>query len=129
MGAWVLMLACCLLTPLLMWGAGELMLARPPRAINAVVGYRTRRSMMNQDTWDFANRQMALIWRRWGLGMLAAALGGMLPLLSRANDDMVYWWGLVIMALEVIVLCASIVPVERALRRTFDEDGARKESL
>ena len=27
----------------------------PPKSINYLYGYRTRRSMRNQDTWDFAN--------------------------------------------------------------------------
>ena len=125
MGAWILMLLCNLITPLVMWGVGCVFLAWPPREINAVIGYRTKRSMVNQETWDFANRRMALVWRRWGLCMLAAVMGGMLPLLGRA-DDLVYGWGLALMMLEVVVLVVSIVPVERALKRTFHEDGTRK---
>ena len=128
MGAWVMMLVCNLLTPLIMWGAGEMLLAWPPKEINGIVGYRTRRSMVNQDTWDFANRQAGLIWRRWGLGMLAAVLAGMLPMLGRVDDGMVYGWGMAILAVEMIVLCVSIVPVERALKRTFHENGSRKDS-
>ena len=128
MGAWVMMLVSNLLTPLIMWGAGEMLLAWPPKEVNGVVGYRTRRSMVNQDTWDFANRQIALIWRRWGVGMLAAVLAGMLPMLGCVDDGMVYGWGMAILAVEMIVLCVSIVPVERALKRTFHEDGSRKDS-
>ena len=127
MAAWVLMLACNLLTPMIMWAVGKVFLAWPPREINAVVGYRTRRSMVNQETWDFANRRMALIWRRWGLGMLAAAIAGMLPLLGRASENMVYGWGMMIMALELVVMVLSILPVERALKGAFNEDGTRKE--
>ena len=127
MTAWGLMLVCNLLTPMIMWAVGKAFLAWPPRNINAVIGYRTKRSMMNQETWDFANRQMALIWQRWGLGMLVAAISGMLPLLGRASENMVYGWGMAIMALELIVMALSILPVERALKHAFDEDGTRKE--
>ena len=127
MTAWIIMLACNLLTPIAMWAVGEAFLAWPPRKINAVVGYRTKRSMVNQETWDFANRRIALIWRRWGLGMLAAAIAGMLPLLGRASENMVYGWGMAIMALELVVMILSILPVERALKDAFDENGTRKE--
>ena len=34
-------------------------LKRPPKKINHFYGYRTRRSMANQEIWDFANRQSA----------------------------------------------------------------------
>ena len=127
MGAWVMMFICNLLTPLTMWTVGEAFLRWPPRDINALVGYRTARSMRNQDTWDFANRRMALLWRRWGLCMLAAVIGGMAPLLGRADDDLIYGWGMAILMLEMVVLVASVVPVERALKNAFHEDGTRKE--
>ena len=32
---------------------------KPPKKINHLYGYRTRRSMANQEVWDFANRQSA----------------------------------------------------------------------
>ena len=121
------MFICVLLTPLTMWGVGVVFLNHPPREINGFIGYRTKRSMRNQETWDFANRRMALLWRRWGLGLLAASIGGMMPLLGRESGDFVYWWGLGLMLVQVVVLVASIVPVERALKRTFHEDGTRKE--
>ena len=39
-------------------------LKKPPKKINHLYGYRTRRSMANQEIWDFANHQSAKdFWR------------------------------------------------------------------
>jgi uncharacterized membrane protein len=56
-----------------------LLLRRPPKRINMFYGYRTGRSMLNQDTWDEANRYCALLMRRFGqfsilLGFIAALI-------------------------------------------------------
>ena len=41
-----------------------LIIARyPPKKINHLYGYRTTRSMLNQDCWDFANKySTVLMW-------------------------------------------------------------------
>jgi len=53
-------------------------LKRPPKKINHWYGYRTRRSMANQEIWDFANRQSAKdFWR-----VAIATMGTGLVLLS-----------------------------------------------
>ena len=129
MTAWVLMFGCNLLTPLLMAAIGEIFLRWPPRDINALIGYRTRRSMSSQEAWNFAQRRMALCWRRMGWWMVPAVVAGMLPLLGRADDSTVYGWGMAIMTLELAVMVMSILPVERALRGAFNEDGTRKERV
>lgn len=51
MGFWIFMLMMNLLIPLSMIGFGWMFLKSPPKEINAVFGYRTRRSMLNPDTW------------------------------------------------------------------------------
>ena len=38
-----------------------------PEKINATFGYRTKRSMRNKDTWNFANHYGGQVWRRIGI--------------------------------------------------------------
>ncbi len=45
-----LILSVCFIIP------GLFLYYKPPRDINKVIGYRTKRSMKNQDSWDFANK-------------------------------------------------------------------------
>ena len=51
-GFWVYMLFMCLLTPAMMIGFGKYFMKGGPKQINGVFGYRTPRSMKNQETWS-----------------------------------------------------------------------------
>lgn len=44
-----------LLIPVTMAGLGLLFTKKPPSSINAVFGYRTKRSRASQAAWDFAH--------------------------------------------------------------------------
>ena len=46
----------------------------PPKKINWVIGYRTRKSMKNEEDWKFANQYCGRIWIITGLIMLAVTL-------------------------------------------------------
>jgi len=56
MGFRIFMLIVVLLIPLTMLFFGWLLFRRTPKEINYVYGYRTKRSMMNEETWRFANQ-------------------------------------------------------------------------
>ena len=55
MGFWIFMLIMVLLIPITMIVIGRLFLNNAPKDINYVFGYRTKRSMMNLETWKFAH--------------------------------------------------------------------------
>lgn len=44
------------LLPVLITVVGLIMFIRPPKKINLIVGYRTSKSMKDQESWDFANK-------------------------------------------------------------------------
>lgn len=125
MGFWIFMLIMDLLTPLLMLGFGILSLKRAPKEINFVYGYRTTMSMKNKDTWQFAHACFGKLWSRIGLILLPVSI---IPLLfvMGGNENTVAIVGGVVCAVQAVVLLGSIVPVEKALKRTFDRDGNRK---
>ena len=122
---WVFMLVCNLLIPAAMIGHGRRFTKNPPKEINMGNGYRTNRSMKNQDTWDFAQLYCGKVWWKWGRGLIPLAVVGQgLTLLCPTVESMCYW-SLVPTTVEVVVMTAIYFPVERALKQTFDKDGNR----
>ena len=50
---WWFVLICDCVIPVLMIIVGRMMWKHCPKQINGVVGYRTKMSMINMDTWEF----------------------------------------------------------------------------
>ncbi|MDO5400745.1 MAG: SdpI family protein [Eubacteriales bacterium] len=126
MAYWIFMFFMVLLIPGIMVGVGLWFRRCPPGKINYLFGYRTALSMKNQDTWDFAQKKCAQVWLRWGPRMLVCSAIAMLPVFGRSTDTVGAVGGLIVL-LQLIPLLASIHPVEKALRETFDKDGNRKQ--
>ncbi len=122
MGFWIFMFCCTLLIPIIMIITGNSMRLGKFKTINSIVGYRTRRSMKNQQTWDYAHRECGLLWRRWGSTMLVLTVIAMLLFMGEDTDH-IGVVGSVITVLQMIPLFLSIVIVEKKLREKFDENG------
>ena len=122
---WVFMLAMNLLIPATMVGVGRLFRTSPPRKINKGFGYRSNRSMKNQDTWDFAQRYMGKVWWKWGWALFPLGVFGQALTLLCPTVESMCSWSIVPTMVETAIMVASVFPVERALKRTFDKDGNR----
>lgn len=122
MGFWIFMFCCTLLIPIIMIIVGNSMRLGKFKTINSIVGYRTRRSMKNQQTWDYAHRECGLLWRRWGSTMLVLTVIAMLLFMGEDTDH-IGVVGSVITVLQMIPLFLSIAIVEKKLREKFDENG------
>ena len=122
MGFWIFMFCCTLLIPIITIIAGNSMRLGKFKTINSIVGYRTRRSMKNQQTWDYAHRECGLLWRRWGSTMLVLTVIAMLLFMGEDTDH-IGVVGSVITVLQMIPLFLSIAIVEKKLREKFDENG------
>lgn len=118
MGFWVFMTICNLIVPLLMVGVGKVMMKNPPKTINKVFGYRTSRSMKNQETWDFAQVCCGKLWWKTGWIIMPFSIIGMFPAVGK-DDDFIGWLGAGISIVECIVLILSILLVESALKKKF----------
>lgn len=121
---WMFMMICDLLIPVCMIIIGKAFSKNPPKTINGVYGYRTARSMKNEDTWSFAQQYCGRLWCRIGVVLLPLSILAMLPLLGKDTDG-VGMWGGIIALIQVIILIAAIFPVEGALKKNFDENGKR----
>ena len=125
MGFWIFCLVMCLLIPAVMIGIGWRFRHRPPKTINGLYGYRTARSMQNQQTWRFAHETCGRLWLRIGLVLLPVSIAAMLPSLGRGTDT-VGLWCVGVVLVQTALLVSSIFPVERALKRTFDDYGRKR---
>ena len=124
-GVWALMLFSTLIVPVLIICFGNLLYKKPPKKINGMYGYRTARSMKTAETWEFANRGIGRLWRTAGLAMLIPTATVMLFCLERP-ENVAGVCTLALVLIQTTVLCVTIVMVEKALGRTFDENGVRK---
>ena len=125
MGFWIYMLCISLLMPVLMVILGARFRRRPPKSINAFFGYRTRRSMLNRDTWTYAHRFFGRIWLVLGLVLLPLSVIYMYR--CRGDDaDAVSHAATVLCIIQLVVLAVPIFFTENSLRRHFDEDGNKK---
>lgn len=98
---------------------------RYPKHPNGVYGYRTTRSMKNDETWTFAQERWGqLCWRvGWWLLILSLFVVGILQTQSvRQHGIYIGAW----IAVQSVLTLGTILPVERALKNKFDEFGHRK---
>ena len=125
MAFWLFLTAMDLLIPGIMVGIGTRFLKHPPGTINAWYGYRTARSMKNQETWDFAHETCGKLWVRLGkLSFLPALLAAVLTF--GRGIETVSVVSVVVVTIQTLALIGSIFPVERALKRNFDDSGRKR---
>ena len=125
MGFKIFMLVILLLTPAIMIGFGLAFRRAAPREINPLFGYRTSRSMKNRQTWEFAHRLIGKLWIRCGVLALLAGLVPMLIFITR-DKDFIGDLGCILLYAQLALMILPIPGVERALRRSFDENGDPK---
>lgn len=122
---WWFMFFCNLLVPVIQIVVGKMMWKSSPGKINKVYGYRTKRSMKNMDTWEFAHEHCGRVWWRVGWVTLIVSVLAQLPFMHSSEDVSGVVAG-VISTLQVCILVLSIFPTERALKKTFYDDGTRR---
>lgn len=119
---WWFMFVCDLLVPACMIIGGRLMWKHCPENINGIIGYRTRRSMKNLNTWKFAHEYCGRLWWRvgWAMLIISAVVHFMF---YNSSEGVIGTAGAVISTVECVCLIASILPTEKALKRNFTEEG------
>jgi len=124
---WIFMLVMNLLIPFTMIGFGRYFMKKAPANINMLFGYRTSRSMKNMDTWVFAHKCIGKIWYRLGLTLIPVTILAMIAIYKR-DIDTIGMIGGGFTLIQCFILVLTIIPVERALKKEFDEYG-RKRSI
>lgn len=117
---------CNLLIPIIMLIFGNVFTKHPPGSINMAYGYRTKRSMKNQETWNFAHEYCGRIWKNAGAVTLVISL--LISLAVFFMDEVGFGYlSLILEHLQLVILIGSLYPVEKALKKNFDDEGKRKE--
>lgn len=94
------------------------------KTIHNASGYRTSRSMKNQETWAFAQTHCA----KTSLYMFFPALFlamAIMPIVMSGSIDQIGWIGLAVTMIQMMSFVVIIVSTEGALRKTFGESGNR----
>lgn len=90
----------------------------PPKKINNLYGYRTHKTMQNQDIWEFANKTFNdSFWKYSGISFLAAMA------LATFSSGQLTWQPMLLIMLSILV---SIIKTEREISDNFTEEGKRK---
>ena len=122
---WIFMFICNLIVPLLMIIFGKVMYQHTPKTINSIYGYRTKMSMKNKETWQFAHNCCGKLWVKIGYIMLVPTIIVQLPFIN-SNPNIIGTIGGVISIFQIAALLYSIVLVEKGLKINFDSDGRRR---
>jgi uncharacterized membrane protein len=86
----------------------------PPKKINNLYGYRTKRSMLDQERWDFSQPYAA---KELMKSASALAISSVIGLFY--NPDLV--WGVILgLGLLIIVVIFMMIRVENAIKDRFD---------
>jgi uncharacterized membrane protein len=117
---WIFLSLMNILIPIIMIIFGKIFITHPPKNINGLYGYRTKRSMKNKETWDFAHKYLGAIWYKYGFIVLFISLVLML-LLINLTDDEIAIYALIINLLQLIPLIYPVFVTEKALKDEFDQ--------
>lgn len=83
-------------------------------------------SVKNRDTWEFAHKYCGKIWYVSGIVLLPLSIVSMFFVLGK-NEDTTGTFGLIICIIQLIPLVGAVFPAERALKKTFDKNGDRRQ--
>ena len=122
----VIMLISVAFIPLLLIVIGKIFDKYPIKEPNIAIGFRTKLSMMNKETWDYAQRLFPKAWISLGRIMLPLSLI-ILFLLYSEDKDYTGNLALILMLVQAALMLASIFYVDLKLRKTFNSDGSRKQ--
>ncbi len=84
--------------------------------------------MKNDDTWQFAHEYCGRIWWKIGLIMLIPTVIVHIPFYN-SDENVIGIVATIVMIIQLVALLVSIIPTELALKRTFNDNGIRKDNF
>ena len=115
---WWFMMVCNCLTPLLMIVLGRYLWKHYPKDINGIMGYRTKRSMQNAESWKFGNEYCGRLWYWIGILSLIPSAMILIPFVSSDADE-IGKVSIFVIIIQMALLLGSIIPTEKALKKNF----------
>ena len=119
---WWFMFVSVMLIPVVLFLFGKFFSKDVPMGINAFCGYRTKRSMKNENTWAFANKYWGRLAAK--LAVLSAVLTARaMALVYNGDEGAVTAVASISAAIQIIMLIVSVILTEKALKAAFDKNG------
>lgn len=124
---WIFMLICVLLLPLAMIVEGIVYFkGGGHEKINDTFGYRTKLSMRNQDTWDFAQKNFGKMFLITGVIILLPSAIPMLFVIG-SDVDVCGWTGGGVALVQILVMLSLIPIMESAIKKKFPQLENKKD--
>ena len=120
MTIWIFSFLSAQLIPVIILASGYYYKNHVPKTMKS--GYRTARSTRSRETWVFAHRMLGRLWRPLGWVLLTVSFFGMFAVLI-INKDALEKATSVLTVVQAVAMVGSLIPVERALKQSFDENG------
>lgn len=112
---WITYFILDIIIPLVMLIAGVLSAKKPPKNINALVGYRTERSQKSKQAWDFAQKYFGILFLKTGVAVLAVTL-----VVLKSSEKVWSIECVILIVLQTISVFVPIILTEKKLKSKFD---------
>lgn len=120
----VFSLVTSLFLPVVMLYCGWWFVTDPPDEINGLVGYKTKMSMKNGDTWAYAHRVSGIHWIICGiLGLFCALALAVCGFTGVIEGDGCFFALMAVQGIQLVLLLSVIPVTEHKLKRRFNSDG------
>ena len=112
---WITYFILDIIIPLVMLIAGVLSAKKPPKNINALVGYRTERSQKSKQAWDFAQKYFGILFLKTGVAVLAVTL-----VVLKSSEKVWSIECVILIVLQTISVFVPIMLTDKKLKSKFD---------
>ncbi len=123
---WILMLIVVEIIPFILYTLGKYYLHNPNLDRKAKFAIKTKRSMLNDEIWEYTHMLHGTIWIKAGFYMLAIIALSMI-LIIKQNSHVILITAMGILAFELFILLRGFFVIHKNLKNNFDCDGNRIE--
>ena len=125
MGYKIGMLMLCLIIPALMAVCGNYFSKHPPEKGKSFFEFKTKRAMVNDETWSFAQTHFFNLLFTRGIGTMVISCIAFVGYVLRGEEYAIWIFVVVVLLVEVGSIFILMKMTQEALRDTFDENGER----
>ncbi len=125
---WIYMFLITLIIPCVMYFVGKKYLTSPPKNINNLRGFRTKRSMKNLSTWEFAQKHFGRLWYKSAPWTAIVSSLVMLYSMGRNIAFIGFCGGCVVVIQLAVIIILGII-TNSALKRNFTDEGTPQKNI
>lgn len=112
-----------LIVPVIIFIFGKINKDKPLKR-NSFMGYRTLRSMLSDETFEYANRYISKVWYKISPFMFISPVIILLFLKFSTETQTVVF--LIVTTVQIFIILFPCIHIEKYLKENFDEKGNKK---